>query len=73
MYKLFMPNEVKRTLARLPVDDARNLIAVLEDLRRRPIEDLRDSRFGDYRIVYAIDDDARTIELRALLKKRSRS
>ena len=71
-YSLVVKRSAERELHSLPKPDLRRVVARLQGLTERPCpagceklsgEERYRIRQGDYRIVYAVDDEARTIEV----------
>ena len=72
MYKIELRRQAQRSLDRLPRKDFSRVIEEIKQLaetpRPRGVEKIKDSglwriRQGDYRIVYAIDDNERLITI----------
>jgi mRNA interferase RelE/StbE len=71
-YSLAVKRSAERELRSLPKADLRRVVARLQGLAERPRppgceklsgEERYRIRQGDYRIVYAVDDEARSIEV----------
>jgi mRNA interferase RelE/StbE len=71
-YSLVVKRSAERELRSIPKPDLRRVVARLQGLAERPRppgceklsgEERYRIRQGDYRIVYAVDDEARTIEV----------
>jgi mRNA interferase RelE/StbE len=74
MYKITFKNSAFKELERLPNPMVRKIAGAIDDLAKNPrpigIKKLKDSsedlyriRVGDYRIIYAIDDGIRIINI----------
>lgn len=70
MYKIELRRRAQRALDRLPKADFQAVVEAMNDLAQTPrprgIEKVKDTglwriRQGDYRIIYAIDDDRQLV------------
>lgn len=71
-YSVVIKRSAERELRKIPKQDLRRVVARIQGLTREPrppgCERLSGQeryrvRQGDYRIVYAVDDEARTVEV----------
>jgi mRNA interferase RelE/StbE len=72
MYKVELRRQAQRTLDKLPKSDFQAVIGVMKDLAQTPrprgIEKVKSTglwrvRQGDYRIIYAIDDNKHLVTI----------
>jgi mRNA interferase RelE/StbE len=79
-YTIFYAPSVRRDMKRLPADVVRRIDAAIMGLSANPRpagslklsgrERLYRQRVGDYRVVYAIDDAGRTVEIRTVANRK---
>ena len=71
-YSVVIKRSAERELRKIPKQDLRRVVTRIQGLAQEPrppgCEKLSDQeryrlRQGDYRIVYAVDDEARTVEV----------
>lgn len=72
MYRIELRRKAQRSLDKLPKDDFTAIIEAVRSLadlpRPKGIEKIKSAglwriRYGDYRIVYSIDDDNKTVSI----------
>ena len=79
-YAVVVARSARQELERLEIRVARRIVARMEALTMNPrppgcrklqgAEDLWRIRIGDYRIIYAIDDDRRVVDIGAVRHRR---
>lgn len=80
MYQVYLERRAERDLKKIPADDFHRIISRIKSLRKEPrptggrkIVGTRGDwriRVGEYRIIYEIDEDAKSVRIMRVRRRR---